>query len=81
MPAVAKRQAKRVRIPTHYPTSGRATVQDAMKFLKKGRTKFYELIKPKTGSPKIASFKDEGIRMIEWKELWRYHKSLASKRS
>jgi hypothetical protein len=67
MAATATRQAKRVRLRTHFPESGPATVKDACEFLGIGRTKLHEL----THVARELPFEKEGKKLIyEWADLW-----------
>ena len=65
------KKGKWVRVPTHFPTVGRATVAEAMEFLRVGKTRLYEII---AADPAI-SFVDGGRRLFDWRDLWARHEA------
>lgn len=77
MPAATTKRhtARRVRIPTHYPDKGTATVRDAMRFLGIGLTRLYQLIGNDTTPATIPSFKEGTKRLFDWSDLWAYHRA------
>lgn len=70
MPATRARPVKRVKIPTHYPETGRATTVEARQFLRVGKTKFFAMLN-KGMFPRIY----EGRQVfIDWSDLWAHHR-------
>lgn len=72
MATATPRKSKRVRVPTHYPDQGTASVREAMQFLGIKRNTIYKRINAK----EIPSWLDGGKRCFDWADLWAYRDKL-----